>query len=228
MRALLFHEKTAEFPSDPRVHPIAAIKTNLRRLSTPKKEFDFVLITSPRTVPSLKTWPKARLYVAIGEKTASAMKSCPYPIAVLKESNTQGIFNFFKAKKESSVFFPRSSRGDKGIAQGLRSYGHRVFVRHAYDTQLLNLRGKKALIFHKENRAFLFTSPSTVHALMRSFGRARLRALNLKWVAIGPTTARYIRRNLGISPLIAKSPNLPSMMRALLTSSSKRIKSSRR
>ena len=183
-----------------------------------------MIVSSPRALLNLKKWPQAKNYIAIGRATAQSLKKCPFKVIVLRTSNSAGILNFFKSKSACRIFFPRSPRSYSNLVRELRSFGNQVHVRHTYETYLLPLKSYSRLIFGGQTDAIMISSPSCFQALEKSFGLAKLRRLDCRWVAIGPTTSEFLRRRLGIKPLVAQKPNWKAMLSTFLTSSKKNSK----
>lgn len=220
----LLQERTSPKPASKKIKLIPAIEVRPKAWKLPRSSFDYVIVSSPRALLNLKKWPQAKNYIAIGRATAKSLKKCPFKVIVLKTSNSAGILNFFKSKSAGRIFFPRSPRSDSKLVRELRALGHQVHVRHTYQTHLLPLKSYSRLLFGGQADAIMISSPSCFQALEKSFGLAKLRRLDCRWVAIGPTTSEFLRRRLGLKPLVAKEPSWTGMLSAFLTSLKKNSK----
>jgi uroporphyrinogen-III synthase len=213
----LLQEKSSKKIRLKKIRLIPAIKVRPTKWTIPQTPFDYVLVSSPRALMGCRDWPMAKKYVAIGRSTAESIKKCPFPIEVLKNSSSSGILHFFKRKNSARIFFPRSKRANPEIVRQLRSWGHKVCVRHSYQTDLMPLAKYDAVFFNGVSHVFMISSPSCFQALERSFGIARLRKMSFVWVAIGKTSAHYLNQRLKKMPIVAQQPNWQGMLKALLT-----------
>ncbi|MDB5037911.1 MAG: uroporphyrinogen synthase, partial [Bacteriovoracaceae bacterium] len=196
-----------------KVFVIPAIKIQPKKFRIPKKIFDYVLVTSANALRESRRRPKTKRWVAVGEATAASLGKVG-KISVLNESNSDGVLKFFSKAERGSIFFPRSSLGDTTVVQKLRAKGFKVSVCHSYETKVLNIRAKVlGALRNARMDVFFVTSPSIFSSLRKSFSIRELKGLEVKWVAIGPTTARELRK-FGMASYVAQKPTMESMLKA--------------
>ncbi len=153
----------------------------------------------------------------IGKQTsAKRPKSIRSPI-VLRESHSQGVLRFFKRQnlRASSLFYPRSQKGDSALVRQLRKMSVRVTVRNVY-TLVEHPRFKTRIqAFMKRNdlKIFLLSSPSSFLFLKRRVGLSALKREDVRLVAIGPTTRSFIVK-YGLRCTEALNQDLRALVRA--------------
>lgn len=221
MRVVFFREETLGGQTKQKLKPLKAIHIpalsfKKRSVRIPKKDFDVGLVTSANSFRFLTQWPPIKHWVFIGSATKNMSGlSHSVSIEVLQNSHREGVLAYFRRqdtrKKYRSIFFPRSQWGDPRLVSQLRNLGYQVTVRHIYQPVILNFRSQLARTLKKHKvEAFCVTSPSIVKALRKSFSKKQLHSFDVRWVCIGPTTAKEVRK-LGITPELAKKSSLEGM-----------------
>lgn len=99
-------------------------------------EIDWLVVTSVRTVEALGEVAASTKIVAIGDSTATALRSAGYPVSfVPREQSSRGIVDEWPgAATESRVLLPASNLADPGLASALRGRGLVVATVVAYRT----------------------------------------------------------------------------------------------
>jgi uroporphyrinogen-III synthase len=200
------------------VFVVPAFTIRSRAVTLPKGTFDYGLITSANAIGGLSHLPKAKKWIAIGSTTARAIKrSFEMRPIVLKNSHSEGVVQFFAALPPSKIFFPRSTRADAAVVKKLRRFGHKVHLLHTYDTKLESIRLPllKNLRDRRIDSVFV-TSPSSFESVKRSLTRAEVLNWKVKWIAIGPTTAKAMKK-FGLKVHVAKQPSLAAMVKTLMS-----------
>ena len=203
-----------------RVHQLEVLRA--KRLSykpfRKKTPYDYCLLTSSRSWKFLKTKPRANTYICIGEKTRKSL-----PVALRKKAkcpsaaNRADLLKFFKSKKRGSIFFPRSALADLEIPRGLARMGFKVDVRTVYTMHPQLTRSMWHSVwmrYSKKEGGPIFvgvTSPSAFKALARVVRLKGSDYKHMKFIAIGPTTAAFLR-DKGYKPLLSKDTSLPAML----------------
>jgi len=180
----------------------------------PEQKPDIVIFQSARAVKFfLKDHPipKDARIVAVGEKTASAVKSFGYRVSLIpKENSAQGVLDCMPPSKGELVLVPRSEQGRVELIEGLRHKGYRVVPLNVYRTKNPLYKEERLISVLKEGGFIVFASPSAVrglfanlqnHDILRKFN-------NLIVVAIGKTTKGELEK-FGVVPSII--PTKPMM-----------------
>lgn len=183
----------------------------------PKTSFDYLLLTSARSIWALKRLPKAARIVVIGPKTAQSLpgphrKKC----LVVRKSNREGVVELFKKLPKGKMFFPRSALADSYLPRHLRRLGFQVSVRKVYTMELTLRRAPflKAVDSGTRHNGVVFgglTSISSVKALRRVLSLKELRQLPVRWIAIGSTTSKVLKR-LRWPHVVSPRPSLEAMV----------------
>ncbi len=185
-----------------------------------QKSYDFILVSSVNAVQSLRALKeiKTRAWIAIGTQTARALKDqLRVRPRVLSESNSDGIYKFLKkeVKKTANplkILHPTSNLSDRKLKKRLHNLSIRLETKRAYETKILNLNRplKKILSRETPDAVFVF-SPSGFKAVAKVLKKKALQSLNIKWICIGPTTAKALKK-AGLRPHFAKKPRLREML----------------
>lgn len=192
-----------------------------RKIRVPKSVYDYVLVTSANALLSIRDLPKTKKWVAIGAATRKALR-VPGRIEVIALPHSAGVLAYFRKQKRGRIFFPRSNLGDPRLVTGLRKMGHRVYCRHSYETKILDLQAALRPIYKNQSVDAVFvTSPSAFLAVKKALSPRELRSWRVRWVAIGPTTAKILRE-AGLKVIAAPSPSLTAMKKTLSSGFTKR------
>lgn len=199
-----------------RVIHIPLIESRALQFQKPNKVFDFILVTSKNTAEFVRSWPRAGRVLCVGEETKKRLpKELQKRSSVLSDSHSEGLVRYFQHLPSQSIFFPRSKRADPQTVARLRRRGHRVLVRHVYTTRLRLRRSElEESLLSPSQKIFIVTSPSILRSLAWNLGRKKLRALEARWIALGPSTARAARE-YGLRPQIAKKASLDFTLKTL-------------
>jgi uroporphyrinogen-III synthase len=179
--------------------------------------FDFTLVTSANAFQQIRSFPASKEFVLIGRQTAAKRpKSVRSPI-VLRESHSQGVLRFFKRQNlgVSSIFYPRSQRGDSELVRQLRKLRFRVTVRRVYTlVEHPNFKARiQAFMKRSDLKIFLLSSPSSLLFLKRRIGLNALKRPDVRLVAIGPTTRSFVVK-YGLLCAEASKQDLRALVRA--------------
>lgn len=172
-----------------------------RRVSIPRKTYDFLLLTSFRSVHASRLVPAKRV-VCIGPTTRGEFVrkyGTSEKIISLSGSSSKAVIAFFKKWRNTnkSIFFPRSALADPELVHRLRSLGLKVCVRHTYTMKSIGIRPAIKMALKQKPQAIFFASPSGVASLLRSFSKSEIESWGLKMMCIGPTTKAYFRKRFG-------------------------------
>jgi len=225
MKVVIFSEWKALKSS--KVLYCPAIKTLPLKKKFPQKTYDYLLLTSKNSIRYSKDLPKAKRVVIIGQETARGYKfRKDEKVIILKKSNQDGIFKFFKKKGRpgESVFFPRSQVADSSLVKRLRDLKFKVCVRSPYTTKSVPIRKPLlSLLAREKSLSFIVSSGTIIKSLRASFKVRELRNFPVYWIAIGPVTQRalfWLKRRVQI-PI---NPNLESAVKLALQRPSSKLK----
>jgi uroporphyrinogen III methyltransferase/synthase len=146
---------------------------------------------------------------AVGDKTAEAVVAAGGRVSLVPTDKRQEglVQSLADLPSGSRVLLPMAARGRSLLPDELRARGMTVDVVAAYET-----RAKNELASPPPFDIATFASPSALRAFLAGPGKE---ALAGKTVAvIGPTTAEEARAD-GLRPVLAESPNVHSLIRAI-------------
>lgn len=191
-------------------HLVPVLKFKKLQFKIPKRQFDFLLITSQTTLKLHRKLPQARNIILMGDQTASLWNG-KRPVIIQGESSDD-ILNYFRNRK-GSILFLRSKLGDPKVVEQLRRGGRVVCVRHVYETKIEPPKTKlKQLLSRSAPGLFLgFLSPSGVLAVRRTHLWNGLMKKNPTVIAIGKTTKRALEK-YGIKSLQAAKPEISGIL----------------
>lgn len=114
----------------------------------------------------------------------------------VKKEGVAGLIRFFKNKKVAGqkILYPMSQIGRKELVRILKKKGAKVDAVEAYQTLpafVGTAKLQKAL--RKGIEAVLFFSPSAVDIFFKKMSGKKLALKKLRFIPIGPTTAKAIR-----------------------------------
>lgn len=206
----------------------ASLGRALRELSD--GGFDWVTITSPRTVDVLREHVRPRdvraHVAAIGEGTAEAFRRWTRrdPDLVPKTFTTSSLARAFP-RGDGRVLCPRADVAPEGLEDALAAKGWRPVRVDAYRTRFPRSLPKDARTAFERGEvdAVTFTSASTVRGFVRAVGAVKGAP---KVVCIGPVTAREAREH-GLTVHAVANPHtveglVAAVERALRRSSGRR------
>lgn len=199
------------------IHPIEDTKS-LDLALTALGEYDWIVLTSANGVRAIAErmralgigWEsrrRARIAV-IGPATARALEATgAIPDLIPEQFVAEGVLDHLANVAGQRILLLRADIARKTLADELRLRGADVDEVTAYRTELLPIdRTTIEHVFVRDHLdAVTFTSPSTVHGLLRSLAGADLepqRALaGTAICAIGPITASTLREQ-GLEPVV--------------------------
>lgn len=184
-------------------------------------EYEAVIFTSARAVESFflraaRTTRPPRVVAAVGAATADAIKQRGWPVNFLARGETgAGLARGIKLSRGAKIALPRAEQGTNDLPKILKTRGFRVTRAAAYRT-VADKRGQKILRTKlRAGHAVCFASESAVQSGCSAAGmRARLRDCAL--IAIGPTTARALKRRGLAAAAIASERNPKSFANAII------------
>lgn len=194
--------------------PIVKIKKLWHQV--PRSKFDAIIVTSANTCRFLSFWPEAEKIICVGPKTKDQLPKALKKKAVCVEpSSSEGILKYLRGRSPQKIFFPRSQIADPRTVKSIRKQKHSVLVRHVYTTRsLMRRKALLALLGRSDIENVLITSPSVFKALKKNISLRLLKTLDLKFVSIGETSAKYLK-SFGISSILSSKPKLEAMLRKL-------------
>ncbi len=225
MKIIALSDEIGSFPKSIRrkIIQCPSLRFEFLKYRLPEMHFDYVVIPSKKSYEALKKKPKTKAWLFIGKKSFESSRPPSARVSILKNSSGEGIAEFFKGRRETSlkIFWPRSSIGRRDIPLLLRRWGHRVWVRNVYRP-----RGRKGcgakflkavlkLQTVGDEPAVLVSSPSTFRVLQQQLGIRKLRSLKVRWIAIGKTTFACLKK-WGIKASISPEASLQGMVKTAL------------
>jgi uroporphyrinogen-III synthase len=223
---VLFREELQPRSAEKNLQPLQilwcpAISIRPKKFKIPKGSFDFLLITSSNALRFVRSRPKVKTVIAIGEKTSESIRlKNGEKIKILKDSHSDGVAQFFEKQVPSRILYLRGSLskklGDKNLIKKIKACGHRVQTVETYQTKILSVKRRlRKILSRNKVDGFFLTSPSTVEAIRKSFSLREIHSWKCSWVAIGPTTSKAIRKLRKVTQT-AKLPTLISMKKKFL------------
>lgn len=181
-----------------------------------------VLFTSARAVDCFSRawrspWPKGVALWAVGPATAEAIRLRGWPLTGIGPGpGALSLARVLPRIQGQTFLHPCGEKADLELETALRRQGARVLRWELYRTEL---RPLPALQVRRVLRGYfdaaVFASPSAVEGFFASFDLCARPTLwgHLGVVALGPTTARALRR-LGAKPQVATSTDVEDVVRA--------------
>ena len=150
---------------------------------------------------------------AVGAKTAQAIGAGAGRVGLVpRDQRQEGLVQALSDLPSGTrLLLPMAAGGRTLLAEKLRSCGCRVEVITVYGTQ-----PKTDLPSPPAFDVVTFASPSALRAFLAGPGPSALASKTV--VVIGPTTAQEARAN-GVIPVVATSPNVEGLIRAIANSS---------
>lgn len=195
----------------------AALARALRDLG--QGRFDWVTLTSPRTVGVLREHLRARdvraRVAAVGEGTSDAFRRWARrePDLVPRTFTTEALARAFP-RGDGRVLCPRADVAPEGLEDALAAKGWTPTRVDAYRTRSPRSLPPEARLALAEGRvdAVTFTSASTVRAFVRALGTVRG---NPRVVCIGPVTARAARERGLVVHAVARPHTVEGLVDAV-------------
>jgi uroporphyrinogen-III synthase len=193
------------------VQPLTMAKAHLAALRN-LDEFTWLIFTSASAVEMFHLWlgqaqvqelpPTLRL-IAVGEKTAAAVRAREWRVETLAEQATaEGVAAALLqqgAGRGTKILFPRALEGRELIPQELEKAGAKVLVLPVYQTAPAvpkNLAELRLRLREGKIDAITFTSPSVVQQFFHLLPLGEWPVLREICLAvIGPTTAAAIQEH---------------------------------
>ena len=98
-------------------------------------EYDWLVVTSARTVEALGAVAASTRVVSVGEATAEALRAAGYPVRLVpREHSAAGIAEEWPGASGDRVLLPQSDLADGSLAAALTARGARVHSVAAYRT----------------------------------------------------------------------------------------------
>ena len=187
-------------------------------------QYDGILLTSQNAVRYFFLHVKANVYppfFCVGNKTAAALKAYGHaPTWTARQATAlqllQDLLQDNTAGK--NYLFPCSEEARTELSNGLERAGaqvqrwplYRPACAHTEPSQLLEKveRQQVALV--------VAASPSAVRFLFQQFGSVLFQNPEVKWAAIGPTTARSLVEHGINQPLVAVPPGVEGLVSVIL------------
>jgi len=209
-----------------RIEPLDGIESAVRECIA-DQNIDWIFFTSANAATELakrlrpqhfKMIGKKRI-AAIGGKTAQAARLAGFRIDFEAAPGTAEAFvaQILAAGIEPAhVFYPTSSLADNRLERRLHAAGFAVTRLDIYRTVSAVDAVSLEHVFAQTPDAVVFYSPSAAQYFFDALPRAfRGDVREIKFVAIGETTARALRKYGVSSPLIAGQPTTTSLVEAL-------------
>jgi uroporphyrinogen-III synthase len=193
------------------VQPLPMIEEHLATLRK-LDQFAWLIFTSASAVEMFRLWlekaavkelPATLRVIAVGEKTAAAVRVHGWHVEALAEqTSAEGVVAALlqqRAGSNTKILFPRALEGRELIPQELEKVGAQVVVLPVYQTVPAvpkNLAVLRLRLHEKNIDAIAFTSPSAVQQFFHLLPLSEwpiLREICL--AAIGRTTATAIREH---------------------------------
>jgi uroporphyrinogen-III synthase len=191
------------------VQPLPLAEAHLATLRKLEK-FDWLVFTSASAVEMFHLWfveakrgelPVTLRIIAVGEKTAAAVRVYGWHVEALAEQNSaEGVVATLlrqRAGSDTKILFPRALEGRELIPQELEKVGAQVIVLPVYQTAPAvpkNLTVLRMRLRDKKIDAITFTSPSAVKQFFHLLPLNEWPVLReICLAAIGRTTATAIR-----------------------------------
>lgn len=176
------------------------------------EQFAWLIFTSASAVETFSLWlekagikelPAALRVIAVGEKTAAAVRACGWRVEILAEqASAEGVVEALlqqRIGRDTKILFPRALEGRELIPQELEKVGAKVVVLPVYQTAPAvpkNLAELRRRLREEKIDAITFTSPSAVQQFFCLLPLSELPILREICLAvIGPTTATAIREH---------------------------------
>ncbi|MGH7454878.1 MAG: uroporphyrinogen-III synthase, partial [bacterium] len=195
-------------------------------------QFAWLIFTSASAVETFRLWlekaavkalPATLHVIAVGDKTAAAVRAHGWRVEVLVEqASAEGVVATLmqqRAGRDTKILFPRALEGRELIPQELEKVGARVVVLPVYQTAPLvpkNLAELRGRLRERKIDAMTFTSPSAVQQFFHLFPLSKwpiLRGLCL--AAIGRTTAAAIKEHHLQAHVVPETTSAPALIEAI-------------
>lgn len=215
------------------VAPTLRVRGNPRR-PVPWAGVTGVLLTSARAADFFSRawpspWPKGVALWAVGPATAQAIRLRGWPLTGIGPGPGAASLARVLPRIQGQTFLhPCGAKADPELETILRRKGARVLRWEIYRTEVRPLPASLVRRVLQGSFALgVFASPSAWEGFAASFASTRPRTLgeHLGVVALGPTTARTIRRD-GVKPQVASSTQVQDVVRAAKSALAKRKLSS--
>lgn len=175
-------------------YPVIALRKRRQKAFCPHLKilwpsFTHIVVTSQTTV-DFWDGPWDKKVIAIGEKTAFALRRKGIDPLIAPFSTQEGIIELVKTIPRGCFFYPKSQRARKTLQTFFRKKTIPFFALDLYET----ISWKKGPLpnLQSYDKVF-FTSPSTVRGFFDAFGFLPERE---KTLAIGPITREALDRML--------------------------------
>jgi uroporphyrinogen III methyltransferase/synthase len=206
----------------------AAHLATLRKLD----EFAWLVFTSASAVEMFRLWleqaavqelPATPRVIAVGEKTAAAVRAHGWPVEILAEqASAEGVVATLLrhgAGGDTKILFPRAREGRELIPQELEKVGAQVVVLPVYQTAPLvpkNLAELRLRLRERKIDAITFTSPSAVQQFFHLLPLIEWPILQeICLAAISRTTAAAIREHHLQAHVVPETTSAPALIEAI-------------
>jgi uroporphyrinogen III methyltransferase/synthase len=219
------------------IAPMIAVQPlpmSVAHLATLRKldQFDWLVFTSASAVEMFHLWlekvmikelPATLRVIAVGEKTAAAVRVYGWHVKALAErASAEGVVATLLlqgAGNDTKIVFPRAREGRELIPQELKKVGAQVVVLPVYQTAPAipkNLAVLRLRLRERKIDAITFTSPSAVQQFFHLLPLGEwpiLREICL--AAIGRTTAAAIREHHLQAHVVPETTSAPALIEAI-------------
>ncbi|MGA7743474.1 MAG: uroporphyrinogen-III synthase [Polyangia bacterium] len=146
---------------------------------------------------------------AVGRETARALEKAGAHVDLVPSDQRQdGLMDAFRNLETGArLLFPHAFAGRDALIEALRDRGCQVDVVAAYQTAPLSPLPPPPVF-----DVAIFASPSALRAFVEKHGTSFLASKTV--AVIGPTTAAEAVRH-GLSPVVAKEPNIDALISAI-------------
>ena len=202
------------------------ILTNIERydgiLLTSQNAVEYFFKQVPRSL--CNQWQQTKVHprlLCVGQATARALDT--YGLSASHVATQATAENLLQELLQEGVqgkyfLFPSSIEARQHLPRGLRKNGATVEVWPLYRPVCANTDPQPLIkkLNRREVDLIVVASPSTVRFLFMLIEPNLLKAPEIQWAAIGPTTAQSLLEQGISSPLIAKPPGIPGLVKTLL------------
>ncbi len=195
-------------------------------------QFAWLIFTSASAVKMFRLWlekaavkelPATLRLIAVGEKTAAAVRAQGWRVEILAEqASAEGVVAALlqqRAGGNTKILFPRALEGRELIPHELKKVGAKVVVLPVYQTVPAvpkNLTVLRLRLREKNIDAITFTSPSAVQQFFHLLPLSEwpiLREICL--AAIGRTTATAIKEQHLQPRVVPETTSAPALIEAI-------------
>ncbi len=193
------------------------IKTLPLDFEVPIESPDYIVFQSAKAVKFFlenRSLPAESTLVAVGRKTAKALRSKGYKADLIsEESSAEGLIKLFKKLRKGSVLVPRSAIGRREFIDFLKTHGFEVYPLDVYTITHVFYEPEDFKEKLSRGNIITFASPSAVDGFFANLDRLRDRSIlnTLIVSAIGKTTKKALL-SMGIkADVVASEPSIETL-----------------